>query len=354
MKQKLLSILPVFFLFIGLNSIAQTDAIALQDGYSLPTTAEQGEGVPILYEYTIADDGNAKQLKISITEYGPDGTSYIGDLGAQYIPVDPTTELQTGNTTVTLPGDITLSSETDNIYKWTVAIQDQSTFGIYDQVADVELNVIAATSAVNEIKLQEGYTLPSTVVPGEVYDIMYEYTAADDSNENKQIKISITEYSEGGGYQGENGADQYFPIATVPVSEFEQVTYSFTVPAELANSSEIGTNYYRWSLIIQEGSGSYPTLASIPTTDVTVSENAGLANINADGIVVYPNPVVDQLFIDNQRLGASSLVIYDIAGRAVHKMVDLDQMASVDVASLTKGIYFLVTDTKQQLKFIKK
>ena len=70
----------------------------------------------------------------------------------------------------------------------------------------------------------------------------------------------------------------------------------------------------------------------------------GSEDFEANGIFIYPNPVQEQLYIQNQGvLLIVSLQLYDALGRMVQsKKHNLEQ---IDMAHLNKGMYFLVIAT---------
>lgn len=85
----------------------------------------------------------------------------------------------------------------------------------------------------------------------------------------------------------------------------------------------------------------------------TVSNTAGISDINENGILVYPNPTSDKLYIHNS-LQANQIKVIDISGRTVLNFDKANNIESIDVTNLTNGIYFLRTDLGSQLKFLKK
>jgi hypothetical protein len=91
------------------------------------------------------------------------------------------------------------------------------------------------------------------------------------------------------------------------------------------------------------------------TSDVTVvTDTASLDDINANGIVIYPNPVSEKLYIKSNRLNANTLSIIDALGRTVRILKNAQSMKSINLSNLDNGIYILKTDTNKQFRFIKK
>ena len=72
------------------------------------------------------------------------------------------------------------------------------------------------------------------------------------------------------------------------------------------------------------------------------------------GLTIYPNPVANQLNIENGELKIESILILDITGETVKTIVSSNN--TIDVSDLTKGIYFIQIQTENGLvnsKFIK-
>tara|TARA_R110002096_G_scaffold435039_1_gene659178 strand:- start:549 stop:1202 length:654 start_codon:yes stop_codon:yes gene_type:complete len=87
---------------------------------------------------------------------------------------------------------------------------------------------------------------------------------------------------------------------------------------------------------------------------VTISATAGLEDVNANGIVMYPNPVSDIINIKSNLLGAKSIVIFDVRGGVVKTIGNAKDLDFVNVNQLTSGFYFLTTDNGKKFKFLKK
>lgn len=84
---------------------------------------------------------------------------------------------------------------------------------------------------------------------------------------------------------------------------------------------------------------------------------SGINTLQNNAIVVYPNPVVNQLFINEDVQNISQITIADIQGRQVYKGICKNNI--VDVSSLTRGIYFIHIFTEGNAqpilnKFVKK
>jgi hypothetical protein len=69
---------------------------------------------------------------------------------------------------------------------------------------------------------------------------------------------------------------------------------------------------------------------------------------------IFPNPVFDQLFISSEKLIIKTLSVFSTTGQMILEIEDASN--SIDVSSLSKGMYFLEissSEGKSVQKFIK-
>ena len=88
--------------------------------------------------------------------------------------------------------------------------------------------------------------------------------------------------------------------------------------------------------------------------------NGALSNesfVNKNKIKLYPNPVSDNLTIENPFIGNLQLIVISQLGQQVLKQNQNTSITSLDVSTLSKGLYFLNITSEngnsQTLKFIK-
>jgi hypothetical protein len=95
--------------------------------------------------------------------------------------------------------------------------------------------------------------------------------------------------------------------------------------------------------------------SNMVVTTLTVGGlSTGLEELDQMAFSIYPNPVNDKLFIKGYKNGDEA-EIYHLDGRLVKK-VKIDETGSLDVSSLSKGIYFLQGRDQEhvsRIKFIK-
>jgi len=66
---------------------------------------------------------------------------------------------------------------------------------------------------------------------------------------------------------------------------------------------------------------------------------AGIENTSESKILIYPNPVTNQLFIDNNLLNIKRIIIVDVNGREI--LMQDGNSNRVDVSTLSEGMYFV-------------
>lgn len=72
-------------------------------------------------------------------------------------------------------------------------------------------------------------------------------------------------------------------------------------------------------------------------------------------IGIYPNPATDKLYIESDRI-LESVIIYNVAGKPVKSVKNLDPSDSLDISALESGMYIIVIKEERELttgKFMK-
>lgn len=86
---------------------------------------------------------------------------------------------------------------------------------------------------------------------------------------------------------------------------------------------------------------------------VTISDALSTtAYFQSDAISFYPNPVENELNIVNSGSEIRSISILDITGKVV--IQNMNFIETIDVSNLKQGFYFLRTNDRRTLKFLKK
>lgn len=138
-------------------------------------------------------------------------------------------------------------------------------------------------------------------------------------------------------------------ISGINDQEITELGYFDTVPG----SDSAGTGAGAWSvypyfesgnIVISDQDGFYLVAPSVLSTD----------EVSLDGFSIYPNPANDQIQITTANEPITEVVIYSILGKQVLSQKPNGQTAAtVDISSLTSGVYLVVIDNKITKKLIK-
>jgi len=133
----------------------------------------------------------------------------------------------------------------------------------------------------------------------------------------------------------------------------------------LTVSSGTGTNNSTISLTVTANPTGSPRSAIITVTvtgvtiqKLTINQEAvttGINEISNNSVSLFPNPVTNELTINNIRKN-SIIAIYDLNGRLLINKIAKSPIEKIDVSSLSNGVYLIkVTDkkTNKTNKFVK-
>lgn len=84
------------------------------------------------------------------------------------------------------------------------------------------------------------------------------------------------------------------------------------------------------------------------------ANNIGINDFENPKISVYPNPITDNLFIENILNKDSQLQIFDVYGRLVFNQNLIEQNNTISVSNLKRGIYYVEIYNKNNKVFTKK
>ncbi|AWH86600.1 hypothetical protein HYN59_16450 [Flavobacterium album] len=88
------------------------------------------------------------------------------------------------------------------------------------------------------------------------------------------------------------------------------------------------------------------------TSECVVITDLGTEAFVKKGWKVYPNPVVDQLFVETEE--ATEIVITDMTGKTVSSQPLKSGVNTIDTGSLSAGMYFINSASGAHIKFIKR
>ena len=103
-----------------------------------------------------------------------------------------------------------------------------------------------------------------------------------------------------------------------------------------------------------EVTGAASTLATICYSECSNCSTTVVVEINNQEVSIYPNPTQNTLNITNSK-GAVGFV-YDINGRELMQQVLMNEIETIDLSGLSKGIYFIKmvnNSTSKTIKFVK-
>lgn len=134
------------------------------------------------------------------------------------------------------------------------------------------------------------------------------------------------------------------------------LTFNFTIPTNIALSSNLpaGQKYFiRARFAAKEGNVGND-IYTIEQTEVTIDATLGLSNQILDqrntSLKVYPNPVINTLYISNPSEDISTYDIFSTTGKLIKNVTGKE---GIDVSFLAKGIYILKNKERGMIKFIK-
>jgi hypothetical protein len=117
------------------------------------------------------------------------------------------------------------------------------------------------------------------------------------------------------------------------------------------------TNYY---IEVVKPYPCYPTLKEngyeSVVSNVAVSAPLGIGENKQSGMMIYPNPAHDKLFIINQATGNFTAGIYSVDGRELISYSLNGTKAMLDVSNLIYGLYIIKIQSDQGIlvnKFLK-
>jgi uncharacterized repeat protein (TIGR03803 family) len=117
-------------------------------------------------------------------------------------------------------------------------------------------------------------------------------------------------------------------------AEFSQLGVGENITVSLANTALTGTDKDNYVL----------SLSNIPTTTATISEAVGVDEISENGMVVYPNPFTDRIYISNANQIAI-VTLLDIAGQKVLE-INGSHAQKINANHLKNGVYLMRVELK--------
>ena len=122
-------------------------------------------------------------------------------------------------------------------------------------------------------------------------------------------------------------------------------SYTETIPFNLPADSPVGVHTLRaksnWNAPVPDDSCEETTYGETEDYTVEIVESLGIANLNIDGLIIYPNPIDNQLNIVQNSNKILDVFIFDITGKLILQSKANYTSNTINVSSLESGIYFL-------------
>ena len=139
--------------------------------------------------------------------------------------------------------------------------------------------------------------------------------------------------SGGEGYLSQNSSYEFFGLLDATLVEYIKVTWNKTGVVETINNVQ-------------------------PNQSITIKEANGILNTQSfskEDISVFPNPTKNGLFIVkvNNNTKITDILIFDAAGRKVLAKTESKSTISIDLSSVSSGIYFVKMYSKNDFQIVK-
>lgn len=192
----------------------------------------------------------------------------------------------------------------------------------------------------NEI---QSVVAPTTAAQGSMITASFNYTAS--AAGTCQIQLFKTDSS--GNIDYGAGTDVYFagPVAAAATSTtFSQ---TFTIPANLPVSSSLPAGVvYKWFFKLAVGGTDY--YAANPQTTITAT--LGTKSFNENKVEVRYDAKSKNIVFYN--IENSEMALYDSKGSKVMELKKVSQNSSIDLSSLSSGLYLLKSNNGSVYKFV--
>ena len=115
--------------------------------------------------------------------------------------------------------------------------------------------------------------------------------------------------------------------------------YEFTDPLSINNLSS--TIYYRLEIVDMDGGKTYSQVKQI-----------GIRNEKL-GVSMYPNPAKNEVTIERKLTGKEHIAIADVSGKIILTKQLNSQIQTINISSLSKGVYIISFENGDKMKLIK-
>ena len=124
-----------------------------------------------------------------------------------------------------------------------------------------------------------------------------------------------------------------------------QGSYTETFQLTIPQSSVFGTHLMRikanWLAPVPDDACADTVYGETEDYTVNIVESLGISNLNIDGMIIYPNPIDNQINIVQNSNKILDVFIFDVSGKLILQSKVSYTSNTINVSSLGSGIYFL-------------
>lgn len=322
-----------------------TGTIAMVD---FPTEVAQGATFNVTIEYTSNVTGT---YELQFIPMNADGQP-VWELGNKAFASDAiAVNASATQVTVplTIPSDITLSTNLESpAVAWGIfgkIANDSGDIAYLSPYPTVNVVESAAVTAMGTISI---VNFPTEVAQGATFDVTFEYT----SNVTGMYELQFIPMNADGQPVWEQGSKAFASEAIAISASAAQVTVSMTIPGDITLSANLESPAVAWGLFgkTTDGTNDVAYLSPYPQTNVVAT--LSLRNNVFDTNTIFYNSSRKTLEINIENINAKSLQIYDFTGKNVMAIQNANLSSSIDVSSLSNGIYIVRSESKF-FKFVK-
>lgn len=185
------------------------------------------------------------------------------------------------------------------------------------------------------VMIPEGWTVEDS--------IYYQIVSTDEEINNDGYLVYDVEYSQM--LEDSVGSDAgYFWWGSITdraadMSYFDSLYFTPTIVTD----GQVGTFYLRYAIGDQDYWDRHPADDVSDPQPITISSAASINEIEKELFSVYPNPSdgLIHLELDNSARNVKTIEVYNLDGRMVKTLSGHQISESIDMRSLSKGMYFL-------------
>lgn len=335
----------LFVLFITALTVKAQNSMSI---VAIPPQTTQGATFDLVFEYTSETAGNYEIQLMPMDENGQPVWSMPNAFYTNSAIAPAATATQV-TVSVVVPASITLAANLESpavawgiFGKLTDGSADTAYLATYPTIVinPSSTEAPAATIAIT--------SFPTEVAQGSTFDVTFEYT----SNFVGVYEIQFIPIGADGQPVWAMGNSFFASDAIAVNATATAVTVPVTIPGDIALSANLESPAVAWGLFgkIANDSEDVAYLSPYPQTSVVATLNT---NDNIfDTKTLFYNSRQNTLEINLNNISAKALQIYDVTGKIVMDIKDANVTSSVDVSSLSNGMYIVRSDSKF-MKFVK-